>query len=159
MAKEYVLTAEGKLKLEEELHNLETVERAEVIARIKEAKSFGDLSENSEYDEAKKAQGMVEGRIQEITHILENASIVETPKNATRVSIGTTVNVKDLDSGTELELKIVGSVECDPSKMEISDESPVGSALLGLKKGEVAEVETPGGHKRFEILSIKATKR
>lgn len=159
MAKDYVLTAEGKKKLEDELHDLETVQRAEVIERIKEAKSFGDLSENSEYDEAKKAQGMVEGRIQEITKILENASVVEMPKRVTRVSIGTTVEVKDVDSGAQIELKIVGSVECNPGLMEISDESPVGSALMGLKKGDIAEATTPAGTKRYEILSIKATKR
>lgn len=159
MAKDNVLTAEGKKKLEDELYNLENVERAEVIERIKEAKSFGDLSENSEYDEAKKAQGMVEGRIQEITRILENASVIEIPKRITRVSIGTTVVIKDTASGNEIELKIVGSAECEPAKMEISDESPVGAALVGLKKGEIASVDTPGGHKDYEILSIKATKR
>lgn len=159
MVKDYVLTAEGKKKLEDELHDLETVQRAEVIERIKEAKSFGDLSENSEYDEAKKAQGMVEGRIQEITKILENASVVEMPKRVTRVSIGTTVEVKDVDSGAQIELKIVGSVECNPAMMEISDESPVGSALMGLKKGDIAEATTPAGTKKYEILSIKATKR
>lgn len=159
MAKDYVLTAEGKKKLEDELYDLENVQRAEVIERIKEAKSFGDLSENSEYDEAKKAQGMVEGRIQEITKILENASVVEVPKRITRVGIGTAVEVKDVASGNHIELKIVGSAECNPALMEISDESPVGAALIGLKKGEVADVETPGGQKQFEILSIKAIKR
>ena len=159
MAKDYVLTAEGKKKLEDELYELENVQRAEVIERIKEAKSFGDLSENSEYDEAKKAQGMVEGRIQEINQILENASVVEVPKRITRVSIGTAVVVKDASMGNEIELKIVGSAECDPAKMEISDESPVGAALIGLKKGEISEVDTPGGHKKFEVISIKAIKR
>lgn len=158
MPKEHVLTAEGKKKLEDELYDLVNVQRAEVIERIKEAKSFGDLSENSEYDEAKKSQGMVEGRIQEITAILENATVVEMPKRITRVSIGTEVNIKDAASGATMSVKIVGSAECDPAKMEISDESPVGAALLGLKKGETAQVETPAGNKTFEVLSIKAIK-
>lgn len=159
MVKEHLLTAAGMEKLEEELRHLETVERPEVIERIREAKSFGDLSENSEYDEAKKAQGMCEGRIIEITQILDNAEVVEVPKRVTKVGIGTAVEILDMDTKKKLEFKIVGSAECDPMKMEISDMSPVGSALLGHKKGDVIAATTPAGIKNFEILAIKAIKR
>lgn len=159
MVKEHLLTAAGIEKLEEELRHLETVERPEVIERIREAKSFGDLSENSEYDEAKKAQGMCEGRILEITQILENAQVVEVPKRITKVGIGTAVEVLDIDTKKTHEFKIVGSAECDPMQFEISDVSPVGSALIGHKKGDTIAAVTPAGTKNFEILSIKAIKR
>lgn len=159
MAKEHLLTAAGIEKLEEELRQLETVERPEVIERIREAKSFGDLSENSEYDEAKNAQGMVEGRIIEIKQILDNAEVAEVPKRITKVSIGTAVEILDVETKKTHEFKIVGSAECDPMQMEISDMSPVGSALLGHKKGEIIAAVTPAGTKNFEILTIKAIKR
>ncbi|MBK5211031.1 MAG: transcription elongation factor GreA [Coriobacteriia bacterium] len=159
MTQDFILTAEGKKKLEDELSNLVNVVRGEVIERIKEAKSFGDLSENSEYDEAKKAQGMSEGRIQEITQILENASIVEVPKRITRVSVGTEAVIEDVDGKATITVKIVGTAECNPADMEISNESPIGSALIGLKKDEIAEVDTPAGHKSYKVVSIKAIKR
>lgn len=159
MSEKIVLTAAGVEKLKEELFNLETIERPAIIERIKQAKSFGDLSENSEYDEAKTAQGMAEGRIREITAILAKVEIAETPKRVTKVSIGTEVEIREQVSGKTSSLKIVGSAECDPLKKEISDISPVGSALMGRKKGDIVTAATPAGEKEYEILSIKAIKR
>lgn len=154
-----ILTAAGVEKLKEELHHLETVERAAIIERIKEAKSFGDLSENSEYDEAKKAQGMAEGRIKEITAILARVTIAETPKRVTKVCIGSEVEVLDKASNKTHSYKIVGSAECNPLMGEISDISPVGSALIDSKKGDVVVASTPAGDKELEVLSVKAIKR
>lgn len=159
MSEKIVLTAAGVEKLKEELNHLETVERYAIIERIKEAKSFGDLSENSEYDEAKKAQGMTEGRIKEITAILANVTVAETPKRITKVCIGSEVEVLDKETSKTRTYKIVGSAECDPLQREISDISPVGSALMGNKKGDVIVAKTPAGDKELEIISIKAIKR
>lgn len=159
MTEKIILTAEGVEKLKAELTHLETVERPEIIERIKQAKSFGDLSENSEYDEAKTAQGMTEGRIREIIAILDNVEIAEIPKRITKVSIGTEVEIINKADGKSATYQIVGSAECDPLKKRISDVSPVGSALLGHKKGDVVNIVTPGGDKECEIVSIKAIKR
>ena len=159
MNKEILLTADGKKKLEEELHELVTVRRHEVSERIKEAKSFGDLSENSEYDDAKNEQGWVETRVIEITQILENAHVAETSKRPTKVGVGTQVEVKNVASGVVTEFKIVGSAERDPANREISDESPVGAALKNHKKGDVVDVYAPSGIIKFEIVSIKPIKR
>lgn len=143
--KDYVLTQEGKDKLEEELHYLETERRAEIGERIKVAREFGDISENSEYDDAKNEQGMLEARIAEITHILSEATIVNTPKRSTKVSVGSSVTV-DMD-GTERVFMIVGGAESDAAAGKISNESPVGAALLGHKKGETVEAQGPTGKK------------
>lgn len=141
--KDTILTEEGKQKLEEELHFLETEKRAEIGERIKIAREFGDISENSEYDDAKNEQGMMEARIAEISRILSEATVVSAPKRSSKVNIGSVVTV-DID-GAERVFTIVGGAESDASAGRISNESPVGSALLGKKKGEVVEVCGPTG--------------
>ncbi len=143
----YVLTPEGKAKLEEELHYLETEKRAEIGARIKTAREFGDISENSEYDDAKNEQGMMEARIAEISHILSEATVVNAPKRSTKVNIGSTVIV-DMN-GSERSFTIVGGAESDVAQGKISNESPVGAALLGHKKGDKVTALGPTGR---EIL-------
>ncbi|MCL2655508.1 MAG: transcription elongation factor GreA [Coriobacteriia bacterium] len=154
MAEGIVLTLEGKKKLEAELDTLINVKRAEVSERIKQAKGFGDLSENSEYDDAKNEQGFMETRIAEIQMILDHAEIVATPRKATKVAVGTTVTLKPKGRGAEVDYHIVGSAEADPTRLAISNESPVGAALIGHKKGDVIEVKTPRGAKTFEIINI-----
>jgi len=144
MAKEIILTAEGKEKLEAEIHELETVKRIEIGERIRIAREFGDISENSEYDDAKNEQAFLESRIAEITQILANAVIAEPPKRPSRVVVGSVVTVVT-DDGQDRMLTIVGAAEADSSNGRISNESPVGSALLGAKKGETVKVETPNG--------------
>lgn len=143
--KDCILTQEGKNKLEEELHYLETVKRPEIGERIKIAREFGDISENSEYDDAKNEQGMMEARIAEISHILSEATVVNVPKRSTKVNVGSTVIV-DMD-GRERFFTIVGGAESDAAAGKISNESPVGSALLGRKKGDVVETLGPTGKK------------
>jgi len=140
---DFVLTQEGKEKLEEELHYLETEKRAEIGERIKVAREFGDISENSEYDDAKNEQGMMEARIAEITHILSEATVVNIPKRSNKVTIGSTVTV-DM-GGQERVFTIVGGAESDAAAGKISNESPVGSALIGNKKGDTVEAEGPTG--------------
>lgn len=144
MEKDYILTEEGKAKLEEELHYLETEKRAEIGERIRVAREFGDISENSEYDDAKNEQAMMESRIAEITRILGDATVVATPKRSTKVNIGSTVTV-DM-GGKERVFTIVGGAEADSAAGKISNESPVGSALLGHKKGDAVEATGPTGH-------------
>ncbi|WP_251178506.1 transcription elongation factor GreA [Adlercreutzia agrestimuris] len=139
----YVLTQEGKAKLEEELHYLETEKRAEVGERIKIAREFGDISENSEYDDAKNEQGMMEARIAEISRILSEATVVNTPKRSSRVNIGSTVTVSM--GGKERVFTIVGGAESDSAAGKISNESPVGAALLGAKKGDTVTATGPTG--------------
>ena len=147
----YILTQEGRDKLEEELHYLETEKRAEIGERIKVAREFGDISENSEYDDAKNEQGMTEARIAEITRILSEATVVNTPKRSSKVNIGSVVTV-DMN-GKERVFTIVGAAESDVAAGKISNESPVGSALLGHKKGE--EITTVGPTGREINLTIK----
>ena len=141
--KDRILTQEGKAKLEEELHYLETTKRAEIGERIKVAREFGDISENSEYDDAKNEQGMVEARIAEISRILSEATVVNTPKRSNKVNVGSMVTV-DM-AGSERVFTIVGGAESDATEGKISNESPVGSALLGRKKGDVVETLGPTG--------------
>lgn len=141
--KDFILTQEGKEKLEEELHYLETEKRAEIGERIKTAREFGDISENSEYDDAKNEQGMMEARIAEITHILSEATVVNVPKRSSKVNIGSTVIVS-MD-GKERSFTIVGGAESDAAAGRISNESPVGAALLGHKKDEVVRTTGPTG--------------
>lgn len=147
----YILTQEGREKLEEELRYLETEKRAEIGERIKVAREFGDISENSEYDDAKNEQGMTEARIAEITRILSEATVVNTPKRSSKVNIGSVVTV-DMN-GKERVFTIVGAAESDVAAGKISNESPVGSALLGHKKGE--EITTVGPTGREISLTIK----
>ena len=146
----YILTPEGRQKLEEELHYLETEKRAEVGERIKVAREFGDISENSEYDDAKNEQGMMEARIAEIGRILSEATVVEAPKRSSKVTIGSTVTV-DM-GGRERVFTIVGGAEADVAAGKISNESPVGAALLGNKKG--VEIETTGPTCRVIKMTI-----
>lgn len=146
----FILTPEGKEKLEEELHFLENEKRAEIGERIRVAREFGDISENSEYDDAKNEQGMMEARIAEITHILSEATVVNTPKRSSKVNIGSTVTVEM--NGKERVFTIVGAAESDVASGKISNESPVGAALLGAKKGD--EVETTGPTGKSIVMTI-----
>jgi len=154
-AKEIVLTAEGLAKLETELEYLKTEKRKEVAEKIKQARSFGDLSENSEYDEAKNEQGHVEVRIVQIENMLKNAKLIdESEIDANVVSLGTTVKLLDVEFKEEVVYTIVGSAEADPVASKISDESPVGQGLLGKKVDETAKIETPAGTMKFKVLEI-----
>ena len=152
---DFILTEEGKQKLEEELHYLETEKRAEVGERIKTAREFGDISENSEYDDAKNEQGQMEARIAEITRILGDATVVAAPKRSTKVGIGSVVTVKM--SGQERVFSIVGAAESDVREGKISNESPVGAALLGKKKGETVKALGPSG-KEIEMTIVDISK-
>ena len=154
--KEFLLTQEGYDKLEEELENLKVVKRKEVAERIKVAISFGDLSENAEYDEAKKEQAQVEERILKLENMVRKAVIIDESKiDLNVVTIGSIVKVKDLEFDEEVEYTIVGSTEADPYDGKISNESPVGKALLGRAAIEVVEVQVPDGVAKFEILEIR----
>ena len=154
MDNNYVLTQEGKEKLEQELHFLETEKRAEIGDRIRVAREFGDISENSEYDDAKNEQGMMEARIAEIGRILSEATVVEAPKRSSKVTIGSTVTV-DM-GGRERVFTIVGGAEADVAAGKISNESPVGAALLGNKKGDEIETTGPTGRViKMTILKIE----
>jgi transcription elongation factor GreA len=154
MQKEVALTPEGQARLEEELHHLETVRRREVGQRIKEAKEFGDLSENSEYDDAKNEQAWVESRIAEIGLILAHATIIAAPKKNDKVNLGAKVQLQDAD-GDVHKYQIVGSAEADPGHDKISNESPVGQAIMGRKKGDCVPVTLPSGKVyEYTILSI-----
>ncbi|MCL2564021.1 MAG: transcription elongation factor GreA [Oscillospiraceae bacterium] len=144
-------------ELVEELNYLQTVREKEVAEQIKEARSFGDLSENSEYDEAKTEQGKLYSKIAEIKNVIENAEIVaEGSARAGRVSIGSKVTVKDKATGDEDTYEIVGSQEADPLHMRISDDSPMGRALVDRKKGDKVVVHAPAGDFTLEILAVKA---
>ena len=150
---DYILTEEGRAKLEEELHSLETEKRAEIGERIKVAREFGDISENSEYDDAKNEQGMMEARIAEIGRILSEATVVTTPKRSNKVNVGSVVTVSI--AGAERTFTIVGAAESDVAAGKISNESPVGAALLGRKKGDVVESTGPTGKvTKMEIVKI-----
>ncbi len=150
-----VLTKEGVAKLEAELEELKTVKRREIAEKIKVALSFGDLSENSEYDEAKNEQGIIESRIADIEATLAHAQIIDADDITTeKVGIGTVVKMLDLEMNEEMEFQIVGTSEANIDKGKMSDESPIGAALMGHKIGEVVDVETPSGVIKFEILDI-----
>jgi len=154
MNKEIALTPEGQQKLEEELHFLETVKRREVGERIKEAKEFGDISENSEYDDAKNEQAMVETRIIEVNQILAHATIIVSPKKNDKVVLGSKVELQDADGEINL-YRVVGSAEADPAALKISNESPVGQAIMGRKKGDSVPVALPSGKALvYTIVSI-----
>lgn len=153
--KDVFLTQEGLKKLEEELDRLKTVRRREVAERIKQALAFGDISENSEYDEAKNEQAQLEERIAKLEAMLRNAKLIDDDEISTDiVTIGSKVVVKDLEFDEEMEYTIVGSAEADPFNGKISNESPVGSALLGKKKGDIVEVQVPDGIIKYKIISI-----
>lgn len=149
------LTVEGLNKLENELDELKTVKRREVAERIKQALAFGDISENSEYDQAKNEQAQLEDRIAKLEMILRNARLIDDEDITTDVvSIGSKVVVKDLEYDEEMAYTIVGSAEADPYEGKISNESPVGSALLGKKQEEIVEVHVPDGLIKYQILNI-----
>lgn len=154
--KKYVMTYEGVRKLEHELEFLKTTKRKEITEKIKVALGYGDLSENSEYDEAKNEQAFTEGRILQLENMLKNASVVDEsdiPKD--KVSVGSIVKIKDYEFDEIVEYSIVGSAEADPMNFKISNESPVGKGLIGKKIGEIAEVTVPDGISKFEILDIR----
>ncbi len=153
--KETILTYEGLKKLEEELEYLKTEKRREVAERIKVALGFGDLSENSEYDEAKNEQAQVEMRIIDLENKLRNVKVIDEDEIDTKtVQIGNTVQVLDMEYDEKVDYTIVGSTEVDLASNRISNESPIGKALLGRKKNEVVEVEAPAGVLSFKILKI-----
>ena len=154
--KEVLLTQEGYDKLEAELNYLKTEKRAEVADRIKVALGFGDLSENSEYDEAKTAQAENENRIVELEDKLRHAKIIDQKDiNTDTVQVGNIVKVLDMEFDEKIEYQIVGSTEVNLSENKISNESPLGAALLGAKKNNVVEVNAPAGIMKYKILSIK----
>ncbi|MDR7556076.1 MAG: transcription elongation factor GreA [Armatimonadota bacterium] len=153
--KETILTREGLRKLEEELERLKGIRRKEVAERIKQAKEFGDLAENAEYDDAKNEQAFIEGRILQIEQMLRSARVIDDAAVASDVvSVGSTVRLKDVTAGGELTYTIVGSAEADPLADRISNESPVGQALLGRKKGETVTIRVPAGTLTYTILDI-----
>lgn len=155
MPQEILLTYDGLHELQAELENLKTVGRKEVAEKIKVALSFGDLSENSEYDEAKSEQGKLEARISEIEAMLENAKVLDEDALGTEViHVGSKLKLKDLEMGEVEDYQIVGFAQADPDIGLISDESPVGKALLGHKLGDKVDVEVPAGVISFEVLEI-----
>ena len=154
--KTYPMTQEGKQKLENELEQLKTVRRKEVVERIKIARSFGDLSENSEYDAAKDEQAFVEGRITQLENMIRNAVIItDNGEESTVVTLGKTVTFKELPDGDEEAYTIVGSAEADPFEGRISNDSPIAKSLLGKQIGEKVAIQTPGGEMQVEIISVK----
>lgn len=155
-SKEVVLTPSGLKKLEEELSHLKSVKRREVASRIKTAISFGDLSENSEYEDAKNEQAFIEGRIITLEKMLRNARLIGEEDVSTEiVGFGSTVVLKNLDEEENLEFTIVGSAESDPSNHKISNESPVGKAIFGASAGNIIEVKVPAGTIRYQVMEIK----
>jgi transcription elongation factor GreA len=158
--KEQLLTAEGLAKLETELEELKSVHRRDVNERIRHAKEFGDLSENAEYEDAKQEQAFVEGRILKVEQMIRNARIIDASEyDQNEVHLGASVKVKDVKSGSSLEFTIVGSTEADPKTGRLSNESPMGSALLGKKKGETVDVTTPRGVTSYKIEAIGSNKK
>ena len=154
--KEIVLTRDGLKKLEDELDELKTVHRREVNERIRQAKEFGDISENAEYEDAKQEQAFVEGRVLKLEAMIRNARVIDASDYvADEVHLGATIKVKETSSGTSHEFTIVGSAESDPPNRRISNESPLGRALLGRKKGETVDVNTPRGVAQYKIETIR----
>lgn len=155
MAKEVIVTDEGLKKLEQELEELKTIKRKEVAEKIKVARSFGDLSENSEYDEAKNEQAFVESRIATLEAMLKVAKVVdETDLSTDQVGVGSKVKVLNVTKNKEVVYSIVGSTESDPLQGKISDESPIGKALVGAKVGDEVSAEVPAGVLTFKVLEI-----
>ena len=155
-AKKNILTYEGLKKYEEELQELKVVKRREVAEKIKEAREQGDLSENAEYDAAKDEQRDIEARIEELEKILKNAEVVDEDEvDLEKINIGCKVKILDIEYNEECEYKIVGSTEANSLKGKISNESPVGKALIGKKQGDVITVETPAGSLQYKVLEIQ----
>jgi transcription elongation factor GreA len=151
---EIVLTPEGLRKVTAELEELKSVVRKRVADRIREAKQFGEIGDNSEYEAAIAEQGLIEGRIETLQYVLQNAVLAETPGKDGRVSVGSRVRLRDVASGDELEYLIVGALEADPAENRISNQSPLGEALIGHAAGETLKVETPGGIRVYVILAV-----
>jgi transcription elongation factor GreA len=156
--KEVILTPEGYEKLKQEIEFLSNEKRREVADRIRAAREFGDINENAEYDDAKNEQAMLEQRIAKLEERLRDARVLEKGEvKSDVVSVGSLVRLRDIDAGKTLEYHIVGSAEADPAELRLSNESPVGKAIMGRKKGETVDVTTPrGGSLKFKILGIKA---
>ena len=153
--KVYPMTAQGKEKLENELNELKSVKRKEVVERIKIARGFGDLSENSEYESAKDEQAFIEGRISTLENMLQNAEIIDSSNSKEgEVTLGRSVMFKELPDGIEEEYTIVGKAEADPFSGKISNESPIAQALLGKIVGDKVQIETPGGTMSVEITKV-----
>jgi len=154
--KEVLLTPDGLKRLEEELENLKSVKRREVAERIKIAIGYGDISENSEYEDAKNEQAFIEGRIITLEKMLRNARIINNEEiDLETVGVGSTVIVEDMEYGDTMEYTIVGTAESDPGRNRISNESPVGKAIIGKKKGTTVEVNVPAGIIQYKIVDIK----
>ncbi len=153
--KQVMLTEEGLKKLEEKLDHLKTVRRGAVAERIKQAIEFGDISENSEYEDAKNEQAFIEGEIMTLEKMLRNSHIIEEGVNNDTVHLGCTVIIKDLEFNEDLEYTIVGSAEADPTEFKISNESPVGEAIIGQQVGSTVEVHVPAGVLKYKIVEIK----
>jgi transcription elongation factor GreA len=155
MAEEIVLTPGGKKKVEDELAHLKTVEMPALSERIRQARALGDLSENFDYQDAKRQQGFVAGKMAELQAILDRARIVEeTAPGSETVGMGSTVTVHDLDYDEDLSYTLVGSYEADPANGRISSSSPVGKALMGCKVGDTIDVATPGGRSSYRVVAI-----
>lgn len=153
--KEVILTADGLSKLEKKLEYLKTVRRREVAERIRQALELGDISENSEYEDAKNEQGFIEGQILEIEKMLRNAKVIDDQEiDADVVSVGSKVTLIDINNNAEFEYMIVGSAEADPDQAKISNESPVGRSLMGKKVGSIVNVEVPIGTIQYKIKAI-----
>lgn len=154
--KEVLLTPEGLKKLESELEVLKTVKRREVAERISASLEFGDISENSEYDDAKNEQAFIEGRILTLEKLLRNARVIETDEDEDEgvVSLGKKITLKDLETSDVFEYQLVGSAEADPAEAKISNESPVGQAIMGKTPGTIVEVEVLDGTLQYEIVKV-----
>ena len=152
--KETLLTKEGYKELEKELEYLKSVKRPEVSDKIRVARGFGDLSENAEYDAAKEEQAQVEARILQIEDQIKTSTIIEDSGEANSVKVGSTVKLLDMEYNEEMTYKLVGTVEANPRKGRISNESPLGQAIIGAKKGDVLDVKTPAGVIQYKVLDI-----
>jgi len=153
---ETVLTPEGLKKVQAELDELKGVARKQVAERIREAKTFGEIGENSEYEDAKAEQAQIEGRIEALRYLLANATIVDKPGKDGKVQVGSTVQLRDVASGDEVYYHIVGAEEADPTEHRISNQSPLGEALMGRTAGKTVKVKTPSGVRTYVILSVGA---
>jgi len=149
-----VLTPDGLKKVQAELDELKSVSRKQVADRIREAKQFGEIGENSEYEAAKAEQAQIEGRIETLQYLLANATIVDKHENDGKVGVGSTVRLRDVDSGEELRYEIVGAEEADPTEHRISNQSPLGEALIGRTAGKTVKVKTPSGKRAYVILAV-----
>ncbi len=152
--KKVILTEEGKKKLEDELNDLKLVRRREIAEKIKDARGQGDLSENAEYDAAREEQAKIEARIEELEQKLRNVKVIETDVNKNRISLGSQVKLLDIEFQEEVIFMIVGSTESDPANGRISNESPLGNALIGHKTGDTVDVNSPDGIIKYKVIEI-----